>query len=228
MKVGSKLRLRPQFSLKWLVLAIATIAALTAIPHWYRRFFAVPTLVGEFHHCSVARADGELPYRLGGHCSYRLLGSWIRESHLVPFPGRYKFTGVITVVDYSGRNVAVFRINPVASGKGNVSIRDQSLFEWNGQVRSGNYAALKQILDDTSAARDNCGIDGFGATYEDSNGDGSIDIRRQSIDLETALVWHDSDADGFFDEEYFFDYIKGAAYSRHAIHMRVPTVAERE
>ena len=207
--MNSSLGFKPTYSLRTVFMIVTLAAVLFAGRFWYVRFIATPYVTRSKHSGQVIiewqPTAGHAPCRFSDHLYGLSLDAWLAETEHcwdspVPLDCEMKWT------DRAGR---VQSSMPMSASVDEIFSSTSSpkfvYVVWNGHIRRGDGDDLRQLLVHLYQPCLRGVNSDFSVWHADENGDGKADKMVQSIDSESMLVWQDTDLDGTYDRDVFWE-----------------------
>lgn len=162
------------------------------------------------------------PFRCGTEVTFGLI-YWIRSSSAVR--SKVQMSSMICEFSFIDDNEKSQTVSVYAndSDQQHASV----LLTWpGGGVRPADNLTFRKLITEPVEVDQN--NTGELIRYEDRNNDGDVDTKVQIVDTHEDIIWIDTNADGFFDEEYLWDNQNETARLREIIKIKVPCFVEQE
>ncbi len=208
----------------WTVIVSLGLASIVASSELYWRFIAKPSLgYPDFVRCQVSPST--LHYGIADIKKLHDLRTWFRHTQRCSVPK--------SVLDCQLEIVSNCNKTPLkisSFGGSSLGNRQWAYIQWHGHIRRGSLSELQAILCEPTSIADPESTRSMYSTvfYYDTNDDGELDRKEAPLDCHAALVWRDTDFDGYFDEEFGFDHNSGWKGDSSTIRVRVPDAPNRE
>lgn len=206
------------FGVFWLVLALAAI--LVYVQFKSKSEFSVR---GNPSAVRISPCDTSTPpFRCGVEVTFGLI-YWIRSSSAVR--SKVQMSSMICEfsfidIDEKLQSVSVYAND---SDQQHASV----LLTWpGGGVRQADNLTFRKLITEPVEVDQN--NTGEFIRYDDRNNVRDVDTKIQIVDTREDIIWIDTNADGFFDEEYFWDNQNKTARLREIINIKVPRFMKQE